>query len=400
MCAGSCRELWSPQTESLTVRTKQIERAYGNGVAQSGPAFCASGIESVGTGFALLQTLSSEDMGSVVTTFLDTFDGRSNTGYKNLLSTVHPTATSHDCVSFVSKKVAAQTNGVWTTGTIQCLRQGLFQSMTLTLTVNTILPNKSKHFKSLVWADDTDSICDLPSVETLLDNHVSNYHHRGSANRSSPATNGSDRRVSNGTAAPSSLPSSSSPSRSPLPPRDAPQAVPSHTAGIFEVIPSLPGDLVDKLTRSGSFDFLSELFDTDRLFELRDFRIPGVTPKGEDIEQFVSCIHLVLDLDDKYPHDSLVVHILDCVPQFLPALLWPCTHRDRVRQIISSTKRFQRGDWKGLWETALSLPRKEIDTNNKRKHNHVKRDTSSIQARVVYVEHCVWKGACRNLINL
>jgi len=129
--------------------------------------------------------------------------------------------------------------------------------------------------------------------------------------------------------------------------------------------------------------FLSELFDTERLFELRDFRIARVTPKGEAIEQFAACMHLVLDLADKYPRDSLAAHILDCVAQFLPALLCPSTRRGRVRQIISSAKRFQRGDWKGLWETALLLARKEIDTNNKRKHNHAKRDTSFIRARVV-----------------
>ncbi len=135
------------------------------------------------------------------------------------------------------------------------------------------------------------------------------------------------------------------------------------------------------------------MFDTERLFELRDFRIGRVTPKGEAIEQFAACMHLVLDLDEKYPRDSLPAHILDCVAQFLPALLCPSTLRGRVRQILSSAKRFQRGDWKGLWETALRFARKEIDTNNKRKQNRSTRDTSSIRARVVYVEHCVWKGA-------
>jgi hypothetical protein len=55
---------------------------------------------------------------------------------------------------------------------------------------------------------------------------------------------------------------------------------------------------------------------------------------------------------DKYPRDSLAAHILACGAQFLPALLCPCTRRGRVRQIISNAKRFQRGDWKGLWETA------------------------------------------------
>jgi hypothetical protein len=76
-----------------------------------------------------------------------------------------------------------------------------------------------------------------------------------------------------------------------------------------------------------------------------------------------------------------------------PCFVCPCTCRDRVRQIISSAKLFQRGDWKGLWETALCLARKEIDTNNTRKHNHAKRDTSSIRVRVVYAEHCARKGS-------
>jgi hypothetical protein len=47
--------------------------------------------------------------------------------------------------------------------------------------------------------------------------------------------------------------------------------------------------LVDSLTRSGSFAFLGDFFATERLFELRDFRIARVMPKGED---------LVLDLAD------------------------------------------------------------------------------------------------------
>jgi hypothetical protein len=103
-------------------------------------------------------------------------------------------------------------------------------------------------------------------------------------------------------------------------------------------------------------------------------------------------MHLVLDLADKYPRNSLAAHILDCVAQFLPMLLCPCTRRDRVRQIISSVKRFQHGDWKDLRETALCLAQRETDTATKRSHNRAKRDTSSIQTRVVYAEHCAWLG--------
>ncbi len=45
-----------------------------------------------------------------------------------------------------------------------------------------------------------------------------------------------------------------------------------------------------------------------------------VMPKGEAIEQFAASMHLVLDLADKYPRDSLAAHILDVVAhaQFLP----------------------------------------------------------------------------------
>ncbi len=267
----------------------------------------------------------STSTGSVITAFsgaTDTSDGCSQTAYKQWLAAVQPTTAKHDYASFVTKKVADQADGVWTTGTIQCLRQGILPSMTRTLPADTILPNKSQPF-SIVWADNTDSLCGLPSVLTYLDNHASNRHHRTNATGSSPATNRSARRASNCAATPSSLPSPSSLPRPPLPPRDAPAAAPAHTAGIFAGIPFRPGDLVDSLTRSGSFAFLSELFDTERLFELRDYRISRVMPKGEAVEQLAASMHLVLDLADKYPHNSLAAHILDRVAQFLPALLCP-----------------------------------------------------------------------------
>ncbi len=66
-------------------------------------------------------------------------------------------------------------------------------------------------------------------------------------------------------------------------------------------------------------------------------------PQSEAVDQFDASMHLSLDLADKHPRDSLAAHILDCVTQILPVLLCPCTRRDRVRQIISSVKRFQRG---------------------------------------------------------
>ena len=34
-------------------------------------------------------------------------------------------------------------------------------------------------------------------------------------------------------------------------------------------------------------------------------------PKGEAVEQFAASMHLVLDLADKYPRNSLAAHILE-----------------------------------------------------------------------------------------
>jgi hypothetical protein len=46
--------------------------------------------------------------------------------------------------------------------------------------------------------------------------------------------------------------------------------------------------------------------------------------KGEANEEFAACMHVVLDLTDKYPRDSIAPHILDVVAQFLPvSKKWP-----------------------------------------------------------------------------
>jgi hypothetical protein len=107
---------------------------------------------------------------------------------------------------------------------------------------------------------------------TYVDNFESNRHKDAIR---SPTTGRSARSASNGAAARSSLPSSSPLPRHPLPPSNPP----APAAGLFAGIHSRPGDLVDLLTRSGPFAFLSDLFDTERLFELRDFRITRVMPK-------------------------------------------------------------------------------------------------------------------------
>ena len=197
----------------------------------------------------------STSQGSIVTAIssgaTDMFDGRSTSAYKRWLQAIQPTVAKHEYVSFVEVEVAAEEDGVWTTGKVQCLFQGIKSSMTRTVPANSIWPNKSQPF-SIVWADNTDSICDLQTLLTYVDNYVNKRHKQADAMRSS-TTNGGARRASNGAAAPSSLPSPSSLPETPLLPHNPPAAAPASAAGIFEGIPSRSGDLVDKLTRSGSF---------------------------------------------------------------------------------------------------------------------------------------------------
>jgi hypothetical protein len=101
--------------------------------------------------------------------------GRSNAAYTRRLQAIQPTAAKHEYASFFDVKVAAEEDGVWTTGKVQCLLQGIQSSMTRPLPANSILPNKSQPF-SIVWADNTYSICDLQCLLTYVDNYVNKRH--------------------------------------------------------------------------------------------------------------------------------------------------------------------------------------------------------------------------------
>ena len=76
----------------------------------------------------------------------DIFNGTSNTAYRNWLQAVQPTAAKHDFAALVGKKVAAHAEGVWTTGMVQCLHQGILPSMTRTLRPTPSCPIKVSLF--------------------------------------------------------------------------------------------------------------------------------------------------------------------------------------------------------------------------------------------------------------
>jgi hypothetical protein len=101
----------------------------------------------------------------------DTFDGRSTIAYKHWLQATQPAAATTEYASFIDEKVAAEEDGVWTTGKVQCLYQGILPSRTRMLPANSIFPNKSQPFL-IVWADNTDSICDLQCLLSYIDNHA------------------------------------------------------------------------------------------------------------------------------------------------------------------------------------------------------------------------------------
>ncbi len=102
-------------------------------------------------------------------------------------------------------------------------------------------------------------------------------------------------------------------------------------------MPSIPGDLVDLLTRNGTFEFLEDLHETGRLWDLRNFRIPRLVPRGAASRDFGDSLKSILALAESYPAQSLPLYILRAFAQFLPALL--CPDRDEASPDTSHSMR-------------------------------------------------------------
>ena len=121
--------------------------------------------------------------------------------------------------------------------------------------------------------DDTDSLWDLDDLEEGIARREvgtcssgnsrsrSRTGHRNEATAPPSGNNGAGRR--------------NNPPPSPI----VPPHVPAQQAGIFAGIHSVPGDIVDLMTRQGTFTFLERLNESGRLWSLRDFRISRLVPK-------------------------------------------------------------------------------------------------------------------------
>jgi hypothetical protein len=114
-------------------------------------------------------------------------------------------------------------------------------------------------------------------------------------------------------------------------------------AGIFDGVPSIPGDLVDLLTRNGTFEFLEDLHETGRLWDLRNFRIPRLVPRGAASKDFGDGLKADLALAERCPAQSLSLYILRAFAQFLPVLLMPCSRHGKLRHVSLNACHFQKG---------------------------------------------------------
>ena len=133
----------------------------------------------------------------------------------------------------------------------------------------------------------------------------------------------------------------------PLPPIPRPH--------LCHVLPSSPGDIIDNLTRNGSFAFLEQLHARGDLFQLLDYRINLISVTGTVQDNFADCHKLILQLTVRFPKRSLPRRLLALVTRSLPSLLLPASRRGRPQHVTRNATRFLPGDWKELWLQALRL---------------------------------------------
>ncbi len=108
-------------------------------------------------------------------------------------------------------------------------------------------------------------------------------------------------------------------------------------------MPSIPGDLADLLTRNGTFAFLEDLHETGRLWDLRNFTIPRLVPRGAASKDFGDGLKAILALAERYPAKSLPLYILRAFAQFLPALLCPARDAASLGTSRSMRVAFRKG---------------------------------------------------------
>jgi len=276
-----------------------------------------------------------------------TFTGGSTNRYKEWLRLVTP-AGAQSYANFVGSRVEQDFGaGNVAVGHVQSITQGLRPSETRTPASDANFPTESRPF-TIVWIDDnTDSAVSFADLQKML---VSSNTTAARPSGSGPS---------------SSRPSGGAAMRQPPPPPGPPPPAPTSPLNIFTGLPSSAGDIVDILTRNGSFAFFEQLHDNDEFFKLLDYRINRISCTGHVLERYADCHKLILTLTVRFPKQSLARRLLALITRSLPSLLLPASRRGRPQQAMKNCTRFLQGDWQALWQQALLLAKKEYSRSGR-----------------------------------
>jgi hypothetical protein len=142
------------------------------------------------------------------------------------------------------------------------------------------------------------------------------------------------------------------------PPQRAPERLnPSqhargHENALFASFNPVPNTYAYTVLKAGGFEFLALLLKENRLFELRDNRLPTSVPARATTCLFVNTSKLVLSLCPLFPEGSNERETLPQFVHFLPQLL----HAQGLRpqDIESSSQLIAQGKWRHVWQLALA----------------------------------------------
>ena len=114
----------------------------------------------------------------------------------------------------------------------------------------------------------------------------------------------------------------SAPPRQPAPERvNFSQQPPERENSLFACFNPVLDSFADAVLKAGGFDFLAHLYQENRLFELRDNRLPTSVPPRATTCLIVNTFKMVLSLCPLFPEGSNERETLRQFVHFLPQLL-------------------------------------------------------------------------------
>jgi hypothetical protein len=131
-----------------------------------------------------------------------------------------------------------------------------------------------------------------------------------------------------------------------------PERAHAHGNELFAGFTPVPNTYADTVKQAGGFLFLNQLYQENRLFQLRDNRLPTSVPSSNTHCLFVNTTKLVLSLCPLFPQGSIERETLRQFFHFLPQLL----HATGLRQqdVEYSSILIAQGQWRQVWDMALA----------------------------------------------